>query len=275
MSSICRNIYGWPCYSLRREFITESFLKFNGAYFLHYFDEYKKTVEDKINVENLSKYKEYKYRIPNSNWNLKIPRVIIAKILLELMRALNELHMAGEIHGDIKPSNILVSSNEIHLIDSLKLKSESLSAGLTKGWCAPEQIISEEVDFATDQYPIGLMFLSLIEGTIYGELSEFLIPTNFNEIEKYKIFKNPKVYIDEKKSYVKNSQLEEWKLLIEKCLKFSPKERFSNEKELLSGLNKLIEKDSINGEIEIPISFGLPSIGINDNGQESFCWLIK
>jgi serine/threonine protein kinase len=41
----------------------------------------------------------------------------IYKIIFEIIEAIEEIHNRGVIHQDIKPSNILLSDNEIKLID--------------------------------------------------------------------------------------------------------------------------------------------------------------
>lgn len=83
-------------------------------------------------------------------------------LTIGLMTALNEVHRAGVIHRDVKPSNILMSATGPKLIDfgiSFSLDATSLTrTGMIAGtpsWFSPEQFESENITQAVDNFAAG------------------------------------------------------------------------------------------------------------------------
>ena len=59
------------------------------------------------------------------------------------------------------------------------------SPALTRSWAAPEQVLCRPVSGQTDQYPLGLMLLQLVEGALYGEEARVLIPVGGRNVEAH------------------------------------------------------------------------------------------
>jgi serine/threonine protein kinase len=97
-------------------------------------------------------------------------------VILGLVPALNELKMRGIVHCDIKPSNILIHSQNgstlIHLIDfGLALdrsQQNQRSTLFPLGFAAPELILNQLdcVDHTTDLYALGITIWRTFTGSL-------------------------------------------------------------------------------------------------------------
>lgn len=107
-------------------------------------------------------------RAPKNLTHLQIVR--LGKQVLE---QLIDLHDYGLIHGDLKPSNMIVSGDrpEVHLIDHAFLDPKLHLSGLAKtkligtvAYSAPEQsgLIPRVIDHRADLYSLGIVLLELL-----------------------------------------------------------------------------------------------------------------
>lgn len=95
------------------------------------------------------------------------------KILLDLCDALHELHKRGIVHRDVKPGNILLSSDgSLKLIDfglaeysDKCLPREKIVEGTPK-YIAPEVAAGLKHDHRTDIYSVGMVMYGLVTGTM-------------------------------------------------------------------------------------------------------------
>jgi serine/threonine protein kinase len=100
--------------------------------------------------------------------------------LIQLVHGLRALHEFGTVHRDVKPSNVLVTSEgRVVLLDfgvALERDEEpdpSDSDSGTRGeivgtvaYMAPEQSLGEEVSGAADLYAVGVMLYQALTGTV-------------------------------------------------------------------------------------------------------------
>ncbi len=101
-----------------------------------------------------------------------------AAIVDQVAQALDAAHARGLVHRDVKPGNVLVSTDggreHVYLTDfGLSRRVES-SQGLTAtgalvgtiDYIAPEQARGERVDARTDVYSLGCMLFHVLTGTV-------------------------------------------------------------------------------------------------------------
>ena len=109
-------------------------------------------------------------------------------IVLQTARALTHLHAHGIVHRDIKPGNILLTSDNIVKLCDLGLASgsdgdESTTVG-TVAYIAPEQAVSaSDVDTRADIYALGVTLYHLVVGELpfTGEDDRETIAKRFEE----------------------------------------------------------------------------------------------
>jgi serine/threonine-protein kinase len=101
--------------------------------------------------------------------DVPVPWASLERTVLELLRALARIHRAGFVHGDIKPSNVIVQANGDPVILDLGLaRSRQAGTARTYGgtplYMAPEQIAGGAAVAASDIYAVGLMLWRALTG---------------------------------------------------------------------------------------------------------------
>lgn len=93
---------------------------------------------------------------------------------IQIASALDHIHTRHLVHCDLKPDNILVTSDEIvKLVDfgiTLDLGQEGVSDGDelvgTYAFCSPEQVSGTPLDHRSDLYSLGVVLYLLITGKL-------------------------------------------------------------------------------------------------------------
>jgi len=100
-----------------------------------------------------------------------LPLADIGRIMQGLLSGLRHSHQRGVVHRDIKPGNVVFSSEgEIKITDFGIAHLEA--SGLTRvgsvigtpAYMAPEQVLSEPVDARTDIYSAGVVLYEMLTG---------------------------------------------------------------------------------------------------------------
>ncbi|MCO6005721.1 Stk1 family PASTA domain-containing Ser/Thr kinase [Actinoallomurus purpureus] len=94
------------------------------------------------------------------------------QVMQPVLSALGAAHRAGLIHRDVKPENVLLTSDgQVKVADFGLARAETASkqtkTGMiigTVGYLAPEQVISGDADARTDVYAAGIMLFELLTG---------------------------------------------------------------------------------------------------------------
>lgn len=99
-------------------------------------------------------------------------------IVAQVAAALDASHEHGLVHRDVKPGNVLITSQDgrehVYLSDFGVAKSASLATGLTTAgqlfgtidYIAPEQIRGETVDGRADQFSLGCLLFECLTGDV-------------------------------------------------------------------------------------------------------------
>lgn len=265
-----RSPSGWPEYAFRRDFAPETMAALPGSR-LETWVSYR---TEQIPAADTGRYRSFRRQNPDAFWKWTVPRTDAARAVLNLCHRLVGMQEQDEIHGDIKPANILLTSDGLTLIDSLGLAPGDRSPAMTQGWAAPEQILGSPVSLQTDQYAPGLMLLRLTEGVLFGEEARISVPVGKRKVEYHTLLRNPGVFIDPASAPVRPEAVDDWRDLIERCVRFAPEDRFDSMQSLADRLQSLIEQETLTGELEIYFSFGRPILAQRDMQEAEPCWLI-
>ncbi|WP_321421912.1 serine/threonine-protein kinase [uncultured Methanobacterium sp.] len=152
-------------------------------------------------------------------------------IIYDLAEGLRYAHSKNIIHGDIKPSNILMKNNQAKISDwglsKLKTDKSVTLSGFTPQYAAPEQISSEygKGDERTDIYQLGGVAYMLLTGQppladYTPNIYEAILNQKPDPITKY------------------NPQAKNIEPIIMKCLEKQKKDRYQNMNQLIKDLNQ-------------------------------------
>ena len=98
----------------------------------------------------------------------QLERTAIVPVMVQVCRALAYLHARDVIHGDLKPSNVLMRDDQAKLVDfgvALETRgSEVIAHYHSPGYAAPEVRQQRPVDHRADLYSLGAMWYELLVG---------------------------------------------------------------------------------------------------------------
>jgi serine/threonine-protein kinase len=104
----------------------------------------------------------------------RLPTVDAISITRAVLAGLGAIHLAGIVHRDVKPSNILLGSDGVvrltdfgvaHEIVADRLTSHGTTIG-TAAYMAPEQARGSELSPATDLYAVGVVLFESVTGRL-------------------------------------------------------------------------------------------------------------
>ncbi len=164
--------------------------------------------------------------LPGQGW--QEDRVI--QLLIDILEPLEVVHEHKMIHRDINPNNIMrrTVDNRLVLIDFGTVK-EVVTQGSNKtmpihtsGYAPPEQL-SGKPELSSDIYAVGIVAIQALTGISCTELQQ--LSKDNNEL----VWRN-KVKISPGLGYI-----------LEKMVRYNPKERYATAKEALAAVKLLLE----------------------------------
>ena len=111
---------------------------------------------------------------PLSKHKGKLEGSVLEGVFQDLCHALSAVHAKGCLHCDVKPDNVILSTDkgerkavlmDFGLNIELSSKSEALPRG-TVTYAAPEMLAGQEIDARADIYSLGITLLEVITGEL-------------------------------------------------------------------------------------------------------------
>jgi serine/threonine-protein kinase len=158
-------------------------------------------------------------------------------ILRQLCAGLSAAHIAGIVHCDLKPSNIMLEqTGRVVILDfgiakwSAMHQSETEVKALigTPSYMAPEQIESKPIDYRCDIYNLGLIGFEIFTGTLPFIAEDAM---TLAKMHSTKIPPDPLMLLPEMPATLA--------AIILRCLEKIPQKRFSSANEIASMLERV------------------------------------
>lgn len=155
--------------------------------------------------------------------------VDLARVALDIVTALDYAFELDIIHGDIKPSNLLISKNgtaklsDFGMARSASSNSDRLSGG-TPNYISPELLSGELPSIQSDIYALGVTFYELTFGELPVSLNGTHIP-DWIEAHKNKKLEFPTPW--------PQHIPEAWRAILQKMLSKDPADRYQSYDALL------------------------------------------
>lgn len=161
-----------------------------------------------------------------------------AAIVRQIALALDHAHLAGIIHRDVKPSNILFARDGRPVLTDLGIArahegprlTKTMTAIGTPEYMSPEQGRGDPVDGRSDIYSLGVVLYELLAGTL-----PFQADTAWGLIFQH--MQGPPPPIESKNPAVSPAM----RSVIEKALAKRPEERFQTGREMADAIQRALE----------------------------------
>ena len=152
----------------------------------------------------------------------------VAKVALQIARALEHAHEAGLVHRDVKPDNILITKNGTAKLCDLGLAKDRPEGGRALGtphYISPEQAEGiREADIRSDLYSFGATLYHMLAGsTPFEGKAKIVMVRHVSEDPK------PLREIDSDISEAMQS-------MVQRLMRKRPEERFQSPRELIGAI---------------------------------------
>ena len=163
----------------------------------------------------------------------RLPLSAVLMVTLEVAQALDAAHAAGIVHRDLKPQNIIISGNQVKVLDfgiarvlnETRITHTDSFLG-TLEYASPEQIAGGG-DTRSDIYSLGVMVFRLLAGQ-----PPFTGPTPAAVMWQHEHLPPPRLTGDTPPAV---------QALVDRCLAKDPNGRFQTPAELITALHDLMD----------------------------------
>ena len=160
----------------------------------------------------------------------KLPPKAAAHIILQVCQGLQAAHTEGVIHRDLKPSNVMCDASGRVVVMDFGLARTVQGDGMTRTgmmvgtmeYMSPEQAMGKDLDAASDQFAVGLIFYELLSGKMAYH-AESAIASLVKRTQERAV---PLTEVDP-------SIPAELSVIVGKCLERDPADRFTSMQELI------------------------------------------
>jgi len=175
-------------------------------------------------------------------------------LFCDVLHAVGFAHQHLIIHGDIKPSNIMVSDeNQVKLLDfgiaELLYKTETMTKGVSLNYLTPEHDENQPILTSSDIHQLGQLLLELITNippiNLRGTDFDFQNLANIAKKITQSELKQQSINTSSSKKSLSKYYHSDLKFIIAKSLTKNPHQRYRSAQEFESDINKFSNKHCV------------------------------
>ncbi len=169
-----------------------------------------------------------------------LPVAESTRLIREILRGLGAIHRAGIVHRDVKPQNVLLSSNGQAKLSDFGIARGSVDAGLTDtgmalgtaAYMAPEQASGGVVTAAADLYSAGVILFEMLTARLpfAGDNPVQVMYQHVNDVPPRPRDFNPSIPVP-------------LEMVILRALAKNPEDRFQSAEEMEAALDRTPSSD--------------------------------
>jgi serine/threonine-protein kinase len=125
-------------------------------------------MRQRLRVRGAILFMEFVTGVPMADKEFRRPLDDVLRLFIEVAQGLHAMHLAGFVHADLKPQNILVTPEDtVKIIDlgqSARMYQAKTRVQGTMDYVAPEQVQRKTLDARTDVFGLGATLHRILTG---------------------------------------------------------------------------------------------------------------